>query len=1044
MSENLDYLSLNASSILLSSDGKMQLEKDKEAAREYFLQHVNQNTIFFHDLEEKLKYLVEQGYYEKEILDMYSFRFIKSAFKRAYGYKFRFPGFLSAYKFYTSYALRTRDGSRYLERYEDRIVVTALTLAQGNQTLANKMIDEFMSGTIQTATPTFNNAGKKQRGEYVSCFLLRVEDNMESIGESIRSALQLSKRGGGVALNLTNLRERGAAIKGIENMASGVVPVMKMLEDAFSYANQLGQRQGAGAVYISMCHPDIEEFLDTKRENADEKIRIKTLSMGVVVPDVAFECARENKDLYLFSPGDIQKVYGVPMSEISVTEKYHEMVNDSRIRKRKVNARKLFTRFAEIQAESGYPYILFEDNVNREHIPFGRVSMSNLCVTGDTKILTKNGYQEIEKLAGTVQTVWNGLEWSENVPVVKTAKDQEILEVTFDNGTILKSTPYHKFYVVEGNGRKQKVLEKRTSELNVGDRLEKFNLPVIEGDIELTKAYTNGFYTGDGCEVCYGRQVNPSSRIYLYGEKQKLKEHIEFDGEWIGQGNERLMASNVKGLMPKYFVPNANYTVKSRIDWIAGVMDSDGTLCTDNVKGSQSVQIGSTNKDFLVDVMLMLQTLGVFSKVTLGIKSGVRSMPKNDGSGDYADYNCKDVYRLHISCSNLQKLINLGLETKRLELRISNPNRDALRFTRVVSVRKIDGLHDTFCVTEPKRNRMTVEGILTGNCIEILQTNEATVFDDKGGYKEIGKDISCNLASTNIAATMDRGNLEETFDTAIRALTAVSDISNISIVPSIKKGNDASHSVGLGQMNLHGFLAREGIHYDSQEALDFASAYFAAVAYYTVKTSNKIAIERKKTFEGFEKSKYATGEYFDRYTEQSWLPKTYTVRNLFEKFGIELPTTEDWKALKESVIEHGIYNKYLRAIPPTGSISYVNNSTSSIHPITAKIEIRKEGKMGRVYYPAPFLTNENSIFYRDAYEIGPDALIDMYAAAAIHTDQGISATLFFNSGITTRDINKAQIRAWKKGVKAIYYIRLRDDGGSAMEKPSAECESCAV
>lgn len=707
MSENLDYLSLNASSILLSSDGKMQLEKDKEAAREYFLQHVNQNTIFFHDLEEKLKYLVEQGYYEKEILDMYSFRFIKSAFKRAYGYKFRFPGFLSAYKFYTSYALRTRDGSRYLERYEDRIVVTALTLAQGNQNLANKMIDEFMSGTIQTATPTFNNAGKKQRGEYVSCFLLRVEDNMESIGESIRSALQLSKRGGGVALNLTNLRERGAAIKGIENMASGVVPVMKMLEDAFSYANQLGQRQGAGAVYISMCHPDIEEFLDTKRENADEKIRIKTLSMGVVVPDVAFECARENKDLYLFSPGDIQKVYGVPMSEISVTEKYHEMVNDSRIRKRKVNARKLFTRFAEIQAESGYPYILFEDNVNREHIPFGRVSMSNLC-------------------------------------------------------------------------------------------------------------------------------------------------------------------------------------------------------------------------------------------------------------------------------------------------------------------------------------------------IEILQTNEATVFDDKGGYKEIGKDISCNLASTNIAATMDRGNLEETFDTAIRALTAVSDISNISIVPSIKKGNDASHSVGLGQMNLHGFLAREGIHYDSQEALDFASAYFAAVAYYTVKTSNKIAIERKKTFEGFEKSKYATGEYFDRYTEQSWLPKTYTVRKLFEKFGIELPTVEDWKVLKESVMEHGIYNKYLRAIPPTGSISYVNNSTSSIHPITAKIEIRKEGKMGRVYYPAPYLTNENSIFYRDAYEIGPDALIDMYAAAAIHTDQGISATLFFNSGVTTRDINKAQIRAWKKGVKAIYYIRLRDDGGSAMEKPSAECESCAV
>ncbi|MFN3527410.1 MAG: ribonucleotide-diphosphate reductase subunit alpha, partial [Paracoccus sp. (in: a-proteobacteria)] len=177
---------------------------------------------------------------------------------------------------------------------------------------------------------------------------------------AINSSLQLSKRGGGVALMLTNIREAGAPIKGIENQSSGVIPVMKLLEDSFSYANQLGARQGAGAVYLNAHHPDILRFLDTKRENADEKIRIKTLSLGVVIPDITFELAKKNEDMYLFSPHDVQKVYGVPFSEISVTEKYAEMVEDKRIRKRKINARAFFQTIAEIQFESGYPYIMFE------------------------------------------------------------------------------------------------------------------------------------------------------------------------------------------------------------------------------------------------------------------------------------------------------------------------------------------------------------------------------------------------------------------------------------------------------------------------------------------------------------------------------------------------------------------------------------------------------------------------------------------------------------------------------------------------------------
>lgn len=377
--DGLDYHALNAKLNLLGPDGKLQLEADKEAVRQFFLQHVNQNTVFFHNLEEKIEFLIDNNYYEEDVVEQYTWDFVKSTFKRAYGYKYRFPTFMGAFKYYTSYTLKTFDGKRYLERYEDRVAMVALYLGRGDEELATRVLDEIMTGRFQPATPTFLNAGKAQRGELVSCFLMRTEDNMESISRNITNSLQLSKRGGGVALNLTNLREMGSPIKKIENQSSGVVPVMKMLEDSFSYANQLGARQGAGAVYLNAHHPDIMRFLDTKRENADEKIRIKTLSLGVVIPDITFELARNNEDMYLFSPYDVERVYGVSFDQISVTEKYREMVEDSRIRKTKIKARQLFQTIAEIQFESGYPYIMFEDTVNKANPIDGKVSMSNLC-----------------------------------------------------------------------------------------------------------------------------------------------------------------------------------------------------------------------------------------------------------------------------------------------------------------------------------------------------------------------------------------------------------------------------------------------------------------------------------------------------------------------------------------------------------------------------------------------------------------------------------------------------------------------------------------
>ena len=345
---------------------------------------------------------------------------------------------------------------------------------------------------------------------------------------------------------------------------------------------------------------------------------------------------------------------------------------------------------------------------------------------------------------------------------------------------------------------------------------------------------------------------------------------------------------------------------------------------------------------------------------------------------------------------------------------------------------------DTVNRENPIKGRINMSNL----CSEILQVNTPTTYNEDLSYKEIGKDISCNLGSMNIAAAMDGEDFGASVELAIRALTAVSDMSHITSVRSIEDGNDKSHAIGLGQMNLHGYLARERVHYGSEEGLDFTNIYFYTVLFHALRASNKIAIERGQVFEGFADSKYASGEFFDKYTEREWAPETERVRSIFAEAGIEIPTQADWLELKASVQQHGIYNQNLQAVPPTGSISYINNSTSSIHPIASKIEIRKEGKLGRVYYPAPFLTNDNLEYYEDAYEIGPEKIIDTYAAATQHVDQGLSLTLFFKDTATTRDINKAQIYAWRKGIKTIYYIRLRQ---LALEGTDvSECVSCML
>ena len=670
-----NHIELNNEVTKRREDGFFSLEKDQEALVAY-LEEVKDKTIFFDTEIERLRYLVDNDFYFN-VFDIYSEADLIEITDYAKSIPFNFASYMSASKFFKDYALKTNDKSQYLEDYNQHVAIVALYLANGNKAQAKQFISAMVEQRYQPATPTFLNAGRVRRGELVSCFLLEVDDSLNSINFIDSTAKQLSKIGGGVAINLSKLRARGEAIKGIKGVAKGVLPIAKSLEGGFSYA----------------------EFLDTKKVNADEDLRLSTISTGLIVPSKFFDLAKEGKDFYMFAPHTVKEEYGVTLDDIDLEKYYDDMVANPNVEKKKKNAREMLNLIAQTQLQSGYPYLMFKDNANRVH-------------------------------------------------------------------------------------------------------------------------------------------------------------------------------------------PNSN--------------------------------IGQ------------------------------------------------------IKMSNL--------------------------------------------------------------CTEIFQLQETSIINDYGIEDEIKRDISCNLGSLNIVNVMESGKFRDSVHSGMDALTVVSDVANIQNAPGVRKANSELHSVGLGVMNLHGYLAKNKIGYESEEAKDFANIFFMMMNFYSIERSMEIAKERGIKYQDFEKSDYANGKYFEFYTTQEFEPQFEKVRELFD--GMVIPTSEDWKKLQQDVEQYGLYHAYRLAIAPTQSISYVQNATSSVMPIVDQIERRTYGN-AETFYPMPFLSPQTMWYYKSAFNTDQMKLIDLIATIQTHIDQGISTILYVNSEISTRELARLYVYAHYKGLKSLYYTRNK-------LLSVEECTSCSI
>lgn len=692
------HIELNNELMQRGTDGFFQLEKDKEAVK-VFIQEVHSRSLTFPDTSSKVRYMIDNNFYEN-VYDNYTEDEVNSVYQVAHDNQFEFASYMAASKFYTDYALRSDDKTLYLEHFPDRVAIVALYLGRGNAETARVLALSMMEQRLQPATPTFLNAGKSRRGELVSCFLLEMDDSLNSINYVLATCMQLSKIGGGVAVNLSKLRGRGETIKGVEGAAKGIIPVLKLMEDAFSYADQMGQRKGSGAAYYNIFGWDVMEFLDSKKINADEKSRLKTLSIGLIVPNKFYKLAEENKPLHIFAPYTVLQAYGKHMDDLDMDEMYDELLANPKVKKKVImNARDMLTKIATTQLESGYPYMMNRTNANKDHAlkGIGTIKMSNLCT-------------------------------------------------------------------------------------------------------------------------------------------------------------------------------------------------------------------------------------------------------------------------------------------------------------------------------------------------EIFQLQETSEINDYGQEDTILRDISCNLASMNIANVMDRKKLRETVHEGMIALTSVSDMTTIHNAPGVAKANRELHSVGLGVMNLHGYLSKNKIAYESAEARDFARTFFAAMNFYSIEKSMEIAKESGQTFEGFELSEYANGNYFTRYIETDYRPLSDKVKALFE--GMPIPSPSDWKALQANVQKHGLYHAYRLAVAPTQSISYIQNSTSSVMPIVEPIETRTYAN-STTYYPMPFMARDNFFYYKSAYQMDQFKILDLISEIQTHVDQGISTILHVNSDVSTRQLARLYLYAAHKGLKSLYYTRTN-------QLSVEECVSCSV
>ena len=826
---------------------------------------------------------------------------------------------------------------------------------------------------------------------YSNCYCLTPpQDSLESIFEAGSKLARTFSYGGGSGVDVSNLRPKNAPVNNAAKSTSGTVSFM----DFYSYITGLiGQegRRGALMISISCEHPDLVEFINLK---ADLDICTKA-NISVRVTNAFMQAVESNSDF-----------------------KLHFTMEDGSEITRIINAREVFMLLAQRNWEMAEPGILYWDRISDYNLLQGtgfKYAGVNPCVTGDTLVLTDKGYRSIKDLVGNKCIVWNGYEWSEVEPKLM-EKNAQVYEISFSDGTSIKCTDYHMFPINTGSYRKPIDTRKQLKDIKPGEKLIKCCFPIITGPSEDSGEcmYTQGFFSGDGY-FCEDR-ITPY--IKFYGKKRYCATFCAIKNQRGEDSTSVTYSVNVK--YPKEFVPDSTFSVRDRLNWLAGIIDSDG--CRNSKDGA--ISISSINRDFLLKIKYMLNTLGTTGVISLMHEKGKRSLPSSV-KGESKEYHCQDSYRLTINASSMRILLIEGLKTHRVEVQ-SFTNRNATRFIKVESIIPC-GREDVFCFNEPKNHTFIANGCITGNCAE----------------EPLPAGGSCLLGSINLSTFVENpftnypiikyDELAKTVESAIYALNDVL-IEGLPLHPLQEQRDSvgAWRQIGLGTMGLGDLLLMCGKKYGAPESIPVITTIYHLIASTAVKTSLQLAKDNG-CFPN------CTPEIKKAIVECDF------IRNL------DLP-----KEVLDDIREYGLFNSQLLTCAPTGTIGTMLQVSTGVEPNYAfsynrrTVSLNKEETVYKVdtKIVADYkrLTGNNTLpdYFVSSEQIPYEQRIEVQASLQRYIDASISSTVNLPNSTTVEDVVNLYLLAWKKGLKGITIWRdgcqrqaiLSKDEGKSENQPS--------
>lgn len=922
---------------------------------------------------------------------------------------------------------------------------------------------ECMSSKLFThATPTLFNFGTK-REQGSSCFLLAMEsDSVSGEYNTLHDCAMISKFAGGIGLHIHNVRANGSLIRGTNGRSSGIVPMLRVYNDAARHINQAGKRNGSFSIYIEPWHADIEAFLDLKKNHGVESERARDLFYALWIPNIFMERVQQNGVWSLMCPDQSPGLSDLfdDGEDKKFTELYTQYEREGKY-VRQVQAQDIWVKILESQIETGTPYMLYKDHVNSKtnQKNLGTIKSSNLCVAPETRILTPKGFVPISELEDKNVKVFNGEEFSE-VAVFKTGKDRSILTVETVNGHRLRCTRDHEFIVLADSGEEIVV---RAEDLVKGMKLPAHRLPLIEDGSavqDMKYPYTHGFLCGNisansetstvRCKLpvserarCVLHQNRPAELLLKDGQcpclefdaqktlilredKIQFGSKLTFDcAQEYGEKNTQMRLALPRDIDDKFVVPT-NGSLKTRVEWFTGLLDSCGV-----VNGEGFIHLEGLPNKFLSEVSLMLQTLAC--KATIS------------ESGDTVILDQRAIHDLKISG------VKISLRT------VAPDTSSSLRSDFIKNVTDLQQKSDTYCFTEPLRNRGLFEGILTSQCSEIVQ------------YTSPEEVAVCNLASVCLpnfvneqTKMFDYEKLQKVVGIMTTNLNKIID-RNFYPIEKARVSNLKHRPIGIGVQGLADVFFKLGLSYESDAARKINKSIFENIYFAALKQSCALSKEFGP-YESFDGSPTSKGilqfDMWDGHTE----------------------VTCDWESLRNEISKYGLRNSLVCAPMPTASTSQIMGNTESFEPIQSNIFKRKtlagefiivnkhlikelqKLNMWNTETKDRLIANDGSVQnlalptdiksrFKTVWEISQRFIMDLAADRGRFIDQSQSMNLY-QSDPKFPIITRMHFYGWKQGLKTgMYYLRTK--AKAAIQKFSLDvsmsknnydepCENCSA